>query len=269
MHVIFPDKQSILRERFIVPNPICLGEQHLAASPDVAEHVFYPLALLRAEQAPVFLKTDTHMTDRGTILAVARLVEILTGEPQSARQDMLLARLTEQRQHTGDLGMKLDPPPSHIEQFALPYWPIKWFHNNLLGGNNGIVDLYFSSDATYSNRLLWFGDSFGREAARFLSFFFREVVFLRTPFFHPEIFDQIHPDILITQNVERYLDSCVPDSNRPPFFMYPYLAGLCYQPPPNFIEAFAAVLSFPRQPYQTFIQTVLQPSVELTDGPHA
>ena len=59
-----------------------------------------------------------------------------------------------------------------------------------------------------------------------LSYYFTEILFLRTPFFHPEIFEQVTPDILITQNVERYLASCQPDEVRPSFFMYPYLTGL-------------------------------------------
>ena len=40
------------------------------------------------------------------------------------------------------------------------------------------------------NRLLLFGDSFGRHCLAALSLFFREILFIRTRFFHPEIVAQ-------------------------------------------------------------------------------
>ena len=63
VHAIFPDKQVILREKFTVQNPIYLGERHLEASPGIAAHVFYPVDLLRNDDGPIFMKTDTHMTN--------------------------------------------------------------------------------------------------------------------------------------------------------------------------------------------------------------
>jgi hypothetical protein len=256
VHAIFPDKQVILREKFTVQNPIYLGERHLEASPGIAAHVFYPVDLLRNDDGPIFMKTDTHMTNRGTILVVTALVERLSGEVQTERRNALLRRTMIERSHTGDLGLMLESPPSHMERFLAVDWKFRWFENGIRGGNNGIVDIYFSPTAIYPRRLLWFGDSFGREAARLLSFYFHEVVFLRTPFFHPEICDQISPDILITQSVARYLASCQLDEMRPSFFMYPHMKGLHYEPSKEFAEAFSAVLSFPRPSYHAFTRLI-------------
>ena len=158
VHAIFPDKQTILRDRFTVRNPICLGERHLEASPSIAAHVFYPKDLLRNEEGPTFMKTDTHMTDRGTILAVTSLVETLCNESQSEQRNTLLRRTAIERAHTGDLGIKLQPPLSHTERFIAVDWRFRWFHNGIRGGNNGIVDIYFAPDAIYPRRLLWFGN---------------------------------------------------------------------------------------------------------------
>ena len=246
VHVIFPDKQSVLRDDYVTTDPVCLGEAHLRRSPETAPHVFYPLEMLRQTGRASFLRTDTHLSDHGTIVAVCGLVERITGVEQSLTRDRMLGSLHIRREHVGDLGAKLEPNDSSIETYAETPWPTRWLHNNLTGGNNGIVDLYFSPEAQHPGRLLWFGDSFGREAARFLSFFFREVILLRTPFFHPDVFDSIRPSLLVTENVERYLARCLPDSARPSFFMFPHLAGLRYEPSREFARAFSDVLSADR-----------------------
>ena len=252
LHVIFPDKQSVLRDDYVTANPICLGEQHLSQSPSIAGHVYYPLDLLRSEGKTSFLRTDTHLSDRGTIVTVCGLVERILGVDTSDARTRMLDSLQIQRELVGDLGGKLEPAESSIETYTGTTWYKHWLHNNLTGGNNGIVDLYFSPRALYPGRLLWFGDSFGREAARFLSFFFEEVVLLRTPFFHADIFDCIRPTLLVTENVERYLANCLPDEDRPSFFMYPHIAGITYEPSQDFARAFSAILSASRSPYTAF-----------------
>jgi SAM-dependent methyltransferase len=170
--------------------------------------------------------------------------------------------LTVQRQHCGDLGSKLDPPVDSLETFALTNWKKFYFRNDIPGGNNGGVDIYFSPQALFAKRLLWFGDSFGRETVRFLSYFFSEILFLRTPFYHNDIVEQMCPDLIISSNVERYLASVVPDENRPLFFMYPFLTGRRYEPSSDFAEAFSAILSYPRPNYKTFVRKLFADRTE-------
>jgi hypothetical protein len=189
-HVIFLDKQTILREQFPINTSVCLGEVHLENSPALAAHIFYPADLLRKGGGSTFMKTDTHMTDRGTIQVVTSLVESLSNENQSEHLQELLCRITVEREHVGDLGRKLKPPASSRERFLAVDWEFRRFENGIRGGNNGIVDIYFSPNALYPQRVLWFGDSFGREAVKVLSYYYKEIAFLRTPFFHSEIFDQ-------------------------------------------------------------------------------
>lgn len=250
-HVIFPDKQSVLVEQFPVKDFLCLGDVHLQRSPEIRDIVFYPLALLRANDS-VFRKTDTHLTDYGSALVAAALAEAFTGEDQAHRLEAIVARAVEQVED-GDLGGRFTPPRSVRERYLRSAPGLKCFMNKLAVGNNGIVDICITPGAPYRQRVVWFGDSFGRNCVRQLANYFREIVFLRTPFFHPDIFWQIKPDILITQNVERYLEGCKPDDERPSFFMYPHLSGREYTPEQAFAEAFSAVLSYPRKPYQDFI----------------
>jgi hypothetical protein len=64
---------------------------------------------------------------------------------------------------------------------------------------------------------------------------------------------QIRPDIVLTSNVERYLDNVQQDAVRPAFQMMAFL-GDREQPrmPADFPAAFSAILSYPRQPYRQF-----------------
>jgi hypothetical protein len=154
---------------------------------------------------------------------------------------------------TGDLGSKLGAPVGNKEKFVAIDWPLRSFHNDLQG-NDGIVDIYFSKNGLYSLRVLCFGDSFGRSFCRLASYFFSEITFLRTRYLHEEIVDQIQPDIVLSENVERYLDFCTSDEERPSFFMLPHLIGKSYNPNASFAEAFSAVLSYPRLPYKRFTE---------------
>ena len=254
LHVIYPDKQSVLTDKFPVEDPVCLTDVYLDRLPEVRRWVFHPRRALQDTRDAAFMKTDTHLTEIGNITAAGAIVERLTGLSQAEHVDRLMASDDwEVIDWAGDLGGRFKPELSEKRRLLRKRWPHQWFHNDLKGGNNGIVDLLFSPKAVHDQRILVFGDSFSRDLSSILSFFFREVVFLRTPFFHEDIFEQIQPDLVITSNVERYLSFCDSDSRRPSFFMYPYLGSAEYSPNKAFAEAFSAVLSYGRTPYQEFL----------------
>ena len=255
-HIIFPDKHSVCSEDFPVENPILLGMLYIERFPALSHYICYPRDVLRQADRPTFMLTDTHLTDYGTILAVAEIVKRLVGEPQTVHVNRLLADTNVDVEWSGDLGSKLTPPHSEKQIKNPMRWVRNWYHNSMTGGNNGIVDIHFNREAVYGKRLVWFGDSFGRSACQFMSYFFKEVVFFRTPFFHADIFGQIQPDYLVTQNVERYLNFIHSDDVRPSFFMYPYLSSLPYQPSLDFASAMSAVLSYGRKPYSDFLSKI-------------
>ena len=252
LHVIFPDKQSVVTERFVTQTPVRLGEVFTAGLPPGAP-VLYPLDVLRSMSSPAFLRTDTHLTNAGTIAVVCEIVARLTGRGIDPEKAHLLSMLTIRQSHKGDLGSKLMPQRKSDEVFAELRWPKAQYHNDIGGGNNGAVSIFWSQTAMFSERLLWFGDSFGREAVRFLSFFFKEILFLRTPFFHPEFVEQMAPDFVVTENVERYLASCSKDEFRPNFYLFPLLSGHSVSCHPDFAKAFSAITSYPRTPYWEFL----------------
>jgi hypothetical protein len=65
--------------------------------------------------------------------------------------------------------------------------------------------------------------------------------------------EQCGADIVITENVERYLDTCLNDEDRPNFMLFPYLGEETYVPDKEFAEALSAVLSYPRAPYINYV----------------
>lgn len=250
LHVLFPDKQSVLTANFPISDPVCLGEAYLQRASAVSDMVLYPRSFLQRSGPDVFQKTDTHLSDRGTVIVAKAVMDRLFDSRHEEAITAFLADIRHSMEWVGDLGRRFDPPIGEVRKVYRGDHRTKWFHNGIVGGNNGLVDIRFNAHPVYDKRLLMFGDYFGRELCRFLSLLVREIVFLRTPFFHQEMFEQIQPDVVISENVERYLSNCTPDADRPAFMMYPYLGQAQYMPDREFSEAFSAVLSYPRRPYQ-------------------
>jgi SGNH hydrolase-like domain, acetyltransferase AlgX len=255
VHVIYPDKHTVLTEQFPVKDPFRLAQSYLDKLSDIRKWVFFPRQSLQHLKPGAFLKTDTHLTETANILATGAIVQRLLGESQAEHVRRVFTSYDwGESDWTGDLGGRFEPKLSERQRVLRKRWPLKWFHNDMHGGNDGIVDVLFSPRAIYRKRIMVFGDSFSRNLASILSYFFVEVVFLRTRFFHDEMFEQIKPDLVITSNVERYLSRVDSDEARPPFLLYPYLNELSYAPSKAFAEAFTAVLSYGRSPYLDFLR---------------
>ncbi len=256
LHVIVPDKQSIIPEEWPFPNPIVVAESFVAAARDAANHVYFPLEELRAVKSEVLTKTDTHMNDYGSILLACRIVEQLTGTSQAAELVKLRAACSAVRTAEGDLGTKLVPKLLEDQPSYAGDIPGQHFTNKQVRRNNGIIDLRFNPTAPYKKRLVLIGDSFGRTICRFLQLFFTEVHFFRSPHFHPEIAGFVGADYIVTNCVERYLRATRPDLSRPFFFTYPHIAGEPYTVSAEFADALSAVLSYPRPPYRAFARRI-------------
>jgi hypothetical protein len=253
IHVIMPDKQSVIPEDWTLSPPIKLGAGYVERNPDFAPHLVYPVDLLHACRGEALSRVDTHLTDFGSILVAKHLVEKFSGVVQDAFFRDLIALIDGQVTSAGDLGSKLTPPLVDTYKMMSTEPPGVFFENHIEGANNGGVDLRFNSNAVYDKRVAVFGDSFGRGIARMLQFWYSEVYFFRTGFFHEEIVDLCKPDIVVTENVERYLDHCLSDDDRPHFLLFPYMNEKPYSPSIKFTTALSAVLNYPRKPYADFI----------------
>jgi hypothetical protein len=251
LHVIVPDKQSIVPELWPFPAPLIVGERFVEAAGECASHICMPLAELRTAGTEALTKTDTHLSDFGFILLACRIVERLTGTSQAAELERLRAACNRLRHTQGDLAIKLNPKISEDETIYSGEIPGEVFTNKLQR-NNGIIDLRFNPNAPFPKRLVFIGDSFGRSISRYLQLFFREVYFFRSPYLHPELAVQTGADFVVTNCVERYLRATRPDSARPFFFAYPHVSGEPYTISAEFADALSAIMSFPRQPYRAF-----------------
>ncbi len=263
-HLIAPDKHSVCREVFPVEVTNCLGEQYLGSAPNdqLLQWVAYPQQRLAEDFRRHCYRVDTHYRPSGTLLMLRQVLAIAGGE-KAVQQLPTDDQLTYRRQSnwTGDLGSKLSPCRSEdCERLVLPQ-AIRTYSNNLAGGNNGIIDLYVnlehSKDPGQSpglGRVLVSGDSFGRDMARTLALICQEVLFVRSPFLHIELVDAMRPDLVITQNAERYLSGVASDEDRPVFFLFPFFKDNAYAMAPAMAQALSAVLSYGRPPYMAWLE---------------
>ncbi len=257
LHLIVPDKQSIAPELWPLSSPLKLGEEYIKRSSALADFIFYPIQQLSEHRDRIISRVDTHLREYGSILLASLLVEKFSGADQGNIFSELTRHIVRGGQIDGDLGSKLTPPVSDHSELLNYQIPGVEFCNNIEGANNGGIDLRFNPEAIYNKRLIIFGDSFGRDISRFLQFWYSEVFFFRTGYFHEEIAELCKPDILITENIERYMNDCAFNDEHPQFLLYPLMHGREYAPSEKFLEALNAVLSFPRKPYLDFVGRLL------------
>lgn len=260
LHVIFPDKQSVLESDFPIKNTVRLGDKYIERiekSP-LNNFVLYPADILKQENcnAP-YLKLDTHMSDHGSLLVIRHILSRIDETANEATSEISKLIYKKKNSH-GDLGGKFEPKLTQESTHLVPNWDYHYFSSN--GSfNNGQIDIYFNKDAKVQKKVLIFGDSFFRMMLLQLSNVFSEIVFLRTPFFHCEMIELIKPDIILTGNAERYLSHVNSDDDAPAFQIYSYTHNTATKPSQDFIDAFRAITSPKAKTSKEFIEKLSQP----------
>lgn len=244
LHVIFPDKQSVLASEFPIETKSRLGDKYLEflKKDGLQGLVLYPADFLSETLGHLsYDKLDTHLSDSGTLVVLARILDII-GLPAPIALREIQECINLKTKTTGDLGSKFSPP-LHQESIKInPHWNHTKFNSNGTS-NNGQIDIYFSPEATTNKKILIFGDSFFRLMLPHLSKIFQQVVFLRTPYYHAEMVELIRPDIVLTGNAERYLANVASDMNAPAFQLYSYTHNATSRPSPLFLNAFRTITS--------------------------
>lgn len=244
LHVIFPDKQSVLSAEFPIKTACRLGDKYIEhISPDgLGKFVLYPANLIKdALGQQSYERHDTHLSDSGSLVVLSKILDAL-GIKVSQSLKVIHECINLKRKSTGDLGNRFSPPLTQETLALNPNWNHSKFGSNGLS-NNGQIDIYFSPDSTTDKKVLIFGDSFFRLMLPQLSKIFRQVVFLRTPYFHAEMVELVRPDVVLTGNAERYLANVSSDLNAPAFQMYAYTHNSNSKPSSLFLNAFRAVTS--------------------------
>lgn len=159
----------------------------------------------RTDRAACFIRTDTHWTDRGAMLATLGLLATL-----SLDTDAAAAHFREDVYYTmpfvGDLGTKLSPPAGAPTEFlqAPAVANDAAFDNHL--PNIGRILVFDDARALWPHRVVIFGASSSYPMLKYLKRLFRRIVFVHSAGnVDSAIVAHERPDYLIMQTTARFM----------------------------------------------------------------
>jgi hypothetical protein len=240
---VFPDKLSIVANdpAFCDVKIGSVYRRHyLAQAPDPCAVHYLGDIIDKSEDFP---KTDTHLSAAGMCKAVLAMARSLGLSGQAEFVARVAETCVEVPDHCGDLGVKLTPARTEQIRVARPLVPHQREMNGIAAGNDGMMDLLHTPTSSTDKTLLVFGDSFFRQNLVYLTFFFRNIVFLRSRYFHDEFVEAVAPDVIFSGLAERYLSSVTSDRARPHFLSYPYVSGRALNPTPMFAELWRRMIN--------------------------
>lgn len=211
-HIVFPAKIPTFEKLF---SQAGINVTPMFSEAHTGPNISYLDAFLIPEKH--FLVQDTHNSDMGRIALSSNILQLLN-LPKIDDEF-----LWESSQVLGDMGKRLNLEP-FPEQKMVDIKNVKTakklFHTaSALSGNSGMIMFFFNALPKFNKRLLVFGDSFVQSCLSILSFYFSEVIYLRSPFIIPDIADNLEPDFILTSNAERYLTSIQNAKAKKPYFL--------------------------------------------------
>jgi len=242
LHIIFPSKPIIYND--------CLPENFSSIyslylkyykNDRFQDNVIYPYIELQNQSKKTFLKHDTHNNDYGYLMITNHIIKSLGYNICKIKYSI------KNKQYLGDLATMLGGNPID-EEFMLPINKAKIFDNfDYIKGNTNNITLTFNKDAYYSKRVLIFGDSFIKGTLKFLSLYFKDILYCRSQFFHQDIIQNYQPDIVLSAQAERYLSHIRSDLDANNFLFTLY-GDKKYYPDKYFLRAFKANIGFKHYP---------------------
>lgn len=249
-HVVFPEKACALSDYFPIHG--------ITSFTDHYRHEFtadvIDLQEALSQQRSLFLSTDTHLSFDGMVETTLEICGSLFGKDPEAR-DALLALRGSEYQYRGDLGGKLDPPILETHVHSRGTYSRRF--DNQVGANDGLCIVSFNptrGSKRSGKRLLVFGDSFMERALPLVSYFYDEVLFCRTRYFHPEMVDMFEPDHVISESAERYFSHVRLDQVAPRFMLMYGVREVEYSRSFEFYRALNAVLNVGTDQHSTFLR---------------
>jgi tetratricopeptide (TPR) repeat protein len=238
LHMVCPDKQSVLTDHYPVAFPISLGGLY---KDKCSQDFLFPVSELKeAGPTETYYKTDTHWNFEGSFVAVnAILKEFGLDVGQVPLADRFISSVNEN--FSGDLGSKLEPKLTCKTKVYRKNQHTLLFSNEFTK-NIGLIRVAFNPTAK-NERLLIFGDSFLAHCLYAFAEHFKYVLFIRSPYFHSEVFHAFKPTHVVSGNAERYLSRIRPDSLAENFFYTAFLRGFQFNPDNEFYAAFSAITS--------------------------
>ena len=253
LHVIIPCKPLVVRDK--TPEPYRSNIRSLFLNKyaplfpgrdPIQEDILYPLDSLIREQTQrdCYWANDTHINAAGQ-LCIYR--EIRKHIPDLSTTFPLL-RIAEQLRQ-GDLGLMLgneEPLPS----LCFPWTGelLTYSNTQALPGNTGDIVITHNPLSRMQRRLVLFGDSFIKTMLHLFAHDFRTILYIRGPYFQPDMIELFTPDVLITSETERYLAGVDNDNNGPSLLFESFREREDYKPSPDFQSALSAQLSYRSHP---------------------
>lgn len=158
----------------------------------------YPLRKLLKHKST--RKLDTHYSGIGQWQLVISLLEKLN------LNTSFVQPIFDIKEQGGDLANMLCIESKYYETvFSNHAVKSAYTNKNALSGNTGHIIYKINSESIYGKRLVIFGDSFIVQCLDILSIFFDEIIYFRNSFVLEDIVRVLSPDIVITQQAERYL----------------------------------------------------------------
>lgn len=247
LHVVFPTKDLVTRE--MLPTSYAAEQSSLfdrcyrgVFGDHLPEYLVYPLDELIElhSQKSAFFKFDTHLSAIGRLHIVSIILAKL-GLPC----DPVPYFIERDLKHSGDLGKMLQSSETSDETWLDHIIPTAKTFNNItyLKGNSNNIVIVSNDLAVFDKRLLVFGDSFIAGCLSILSAFFKDIIYIRSPFFQKDAVSLFSPDIIVSANSERYLSAVKSDTSSHSVVLANYGAQ-DYRPSDEFSDALRAQASW-------------------------
>lgn len=241
--VVFPEKLQALREYHDIEVESVYEKHYIPAlERNSISNQSYPLEPIKNVLG--FFKTDTHLNLAGMVAATKSILkDTLISNNDIESYIRAINQCAQRGAFCGDLGRKFEPKIEETAERGRPCGKQTILNNGMQSGNDGLMILAENPEALHDVKLLIFGDSFFRQLIPHLGYFFKNIIFLRTRYFHSDIVKSVSPSIVFSGLAERYLSRCYSDEYANNFFAYPYLKARSIDPSEQFSKMFTALFS--------------------------
>tara|TARA_R110001599_G_C12185316_1_gene654434 strand:- start:2 stop:859 length:858 start_codon:yes stop_codon:yes gene_type:complete len=207
-HIVFPSK-PVVKKRYLpdhYDNIHSLYQKYYKSHIGNNKNIFYPLEeLMKLESSySTFFKYNTHNSDHGYFEIVRNVLKRIDRDVDF---DDYIDCL-EEKNVAGDLA-KMASLNAVNKEIFIKFKPgfniYRTGNRDFIQGNSNDVVVLHNINSLTQKRLLAFGDSFLKGALEFLKFYFKEILYVRSSFFHKDMIENYSPDVVFTSNAERYL----------------------------------------------------------------
>ncbi|MDQ7733385.1 hypothetical protein QT231_11805 [Halomonas sp. SpR1] len=203
--LVAPSKESVMGASYHPFAEGCSGPiQQLTALPE-ARNIVYPQALLAQLGDEAFIRTDSHWSHRGAMVASKALATALGFDSQAVNA-LFAEDEYQQRKIAGDLGNKFSPQ-RHCNVDVLSsfsYVTCRYYDNGL--PNFGRLLVLVNDQALMPGVCLLFGSSSSYSMFNYLCRLFQQVVFVHSAgSLDPAVVKAVSPAYLVVQTNARFM----------------------------------------------------------------